>query len=403
MSTELSVKELSVKDENFVRLKEQYPELETDENGMTHRERFLRRRLSIGLFLPTMSGGGSGHYPSALDLYAPTWDYNLECAARVDELGWDFIFPVGRWRGDGGDTHFQDFQLDVVSLTSGLAARTKRCMVFTTWHVLYGYHPMHVAKIGAGIDHVSGGRWGLNVVAGFKPSEVKMFGLPFVDREERYEMADEFVSMVKQLWDTEAPIDLDGKYYRGEDCIVLPGPVQDPRPLIINAGQSSEGFAFATRHADVVFIQGGSGSKSDDVQAVGEVVQRVRAVAAEKGRTLKVLLPVVLLARDTEEEALELRQRILDHADYEAAQNMLNVLTSGSALWAAHTLEPVVLGLGGFKLIGTPEKVADTLEQLSNVGVDGVQIILFDYKNDIEYFAKRIQPLLDERGLRDVI
>jgi dimethylsulfone monooxygenase len=396
------MKEAGDADVNFARLKAQYPALERDENGLTHRERFLRRRLSLGLFLPSMSGGGSGHYPTELGLYAPTWQYNLDCAQRVDELGWDFIFPVGRWRGGGGPTHFQEFQLDVISLTAALAARTQRCMVFTTWHVSYGYHPMHVAKTGVGIDHISGGRWGLNVVTGWKASEIQMFGIPFRDRAERYEQAAEFVSMLNRLWQSEVPIDLDGKYFTGKDCIVAPGPLQQPRPLVISAGQSEEGLAFAARQADVVFIQGGSGDRSDDVHAVGEVVMRVRGAAAAEGRSLKVLLPVVLLARDTEQEARALRQSILDHADYVAAENTLNDLTAGSQSWPAHTLEPVVLAIGGYKLVGTPEQVAETFEQLSAVGVDGIQLILFDYKHDIEYFAERIQPLIEARGLRDI-
>jgi dimethylsulfone monooxygenase len=399
---ENDIKDTHASEVNHARLKSQYPALERDEYGLTHRERFLRRRLSLGLFLPSMSGGGSGHYPTELGLYAPTWQYNLDCARRVDELGWDFIFPVGRWRGGGGPTHFQEFQLDVVALTAGLAAQTRRCMVFTTWHVSYGYHPMHVAKTGVGIDHISGGRWGLNVVTGWKSSEVQMFGLPFRERAERYELAAEFVSMLDALWRSEVPIDLEGKYFTGKHCIVAPGPLQQPRPLVINAGQSKEGLAFAAKHADVVFIQGGSGERSNDVQAVGEVVTRVRAAAASEGRTLKVILPVVLLARDTEEEAQALRQAILDHADFEAAENTLNDLTSGSQSWPAHTLEPVVLAIGGYKLIGTPEQVAETFERLSAVGVDGIQLILFDYKNDIEYFAARIQPLIEERGLRGI-
>ncbi|MBL5973762.1 MAG: LLM class flavin-dependent oxidoreductase [Candidatus Leucobacter sulfamidivorax] len=395
--------EVATPEENLALLKSQYPEPARDENGMTHRERFERRRLAIGLFLPTLSGGGSGHYASDLGLFAPTWQYNLDCARRVDELGWDFIFPVGRWRGTGGRIHFHELSLDVVSLTAALASQTERCMVFTTWHVSYGYHPMHVAKIGVGMDHISSGRWGLNVVTGWKPSEVQMFGLPFRDRAERYRMAGEFVSMLDRLWAAEEPIDLEGEYFQGKDCVVTPDLLGGRKPLIINAGQSEEGLAFAAEHADVVFIQGGSGDRSDDVEAVREVVDRVRAAAGSRGRRLKVLLPVVMLVRDTEEEAQALRQEILDHADYEAAQNTINGLTEGSKSWPDHTLEPVVLGLGGFKMIGTPERIADLLEQLGDAGVDGVQLILFDYKNDIEYFAEKVQPLLEERGLRDIL
>jgi len=385
-------------------LKSQYEAPAKDAEGLTDRERFLRRKLALGLFLPSMSGGGGGHYPTELGLYAPTWQYNLACSQRVDELGWDFIFPVGRWRGSGGRTHFQEFSLDVISLTAGLAARTKHCMVFTTWHVTYGMHPMHVAKIGAGIDHVSGGRWGLNVVTGWKPSEVGMFGLPFVDKESRYRMADELLTMVEVLWEADDFVQLDGEFFHGTDCLVYPKPLQDPKPLVVSAGQSAVGLEFAAKHADVVFIQGGSGDRSEDVSAVAEVVQTVRAAAAAQGKDrLKVLLPVVLGARDTAEEAEAFRAEIIRLGDFDAARNVLGDLVSGSESFSEQTLEPVILGVGGFKLFGTPERVADVFEQLSEAGVDGIQLILFDYLNDIEYFASRIQPLLEARGLRDVV
>ena len=389
--------------ESFQRLKTQYPKPSVDEHGMSHRDRFLRRKLALGLFLPSMSGGGGGYYPSDLSLYAPTWEYNLACAKRCDEMGFDFIFPVGRWCGDRGPSLFNEFSQDVVSLTAGLAAHTKRCMVFTTWHISYHFHPMHVAKIGAGIDHISGGRWGLNVVTGWKEREVAMFGRPFAPREERYRLGDEFVSMVKQLWTTDEMIDLDGEYFKGRGCRVLPKPLQEPHPLIINAGQSKEGIDFATNHCDVIFILGGSGAQSSDLDEVSRVVERVRAAAKEKSRSeVKVLLPVVLIARDSEKEALAFRQKILDHADYEAAENMRSALLSGSGSYTKHTLEEVILGIGGFKVFGTPEQALEAFSRLSAAGVDGIQLVFFDYLEDLDYFAEGILPLLEEAGLREV-
>ena len=59
-------------------------------------------------------------------------------------------------------------------------------------HILYGWHPLHLAKFAASIDHMSHGRWGLNVVTGYKKSEYEMFGLSPIEHDLRYEMADEF-------------------------------------------------------------------------------------------------------------------------------------------------------------------------------------------------------------------
>jgi FMNH2-dependent dimethyl sulfone monooxygenase len=179
--------------------------------------------------------------------------------------------------------------------------------------------------------------------------------------------------------------------------------VQRPHPLVVNAGQSPEGIAFATRHCDVIFVQGGQGDASSDVGAVREVVQAVRVAAADAGRSLRVILPVVLICRDTEREALDLRRRILEHGDYEAAGNLLSALTTGSESWPRQTLEPVVLGIGGFKFFGTPEQAADVLLRLSAAGVDGVQLEFWRYYEEIGYFGERVLPLLEQAGLRDFV
>jgi FMNH2-dependent dimethyl sulfone monooxygenase len=349
-----------------------------------------------------MSGAGGGYFPTNLDAGTePTFSYNLRCAQLVDRLGFDFIFPVGRWAGDGGRTLFNEFTLEVLTLTTALAALTERVMVFTTWHISYHFHPMHVAKMGATIDHISGGRWGLNIVTGWKEREALMFGKPLAPREERYRLGAEFTTMVKRLWSEDEAIDLDGRYFSGRGCLVLPKPVQKPMPLLINAGQSAEGIEFATEHCDVIFIQGGSGEASSEISAVADVAARVRDEAARKGRQLKVVLPVVLICRDSEREALALRRQILDNADWEAAETMLRSLTAGSGSWPRHTLEPIVLGIGGFKFFGTPEQAAETLIALRAAGVDAVQFEFWRYAEEIEYFAERVLPLLEQAGLRE--
>jgi FMNH2-dependent dimethyl sulfone monooxygenase len=170
---------------------------------------------------------------------------------------------------------------------------------------------------------------------------------------------------------------------------------------VINAGQSAEGIAFATEHCDVIFIQGGSGDASSDIGAVSEVASRIRQEAARHGRRLKVVLPVVLICRDTEREALALRRQILEHADWEAAGTMLRSLTAGSGSWPRHTLEPIVLGIGGFKLFGTPDQAAETLVRLHAAGVDAVQLEFWRYLEEIDYFAERVLPLLEQAGLRE--
>jgi FMNH2-dependent dimethyl sulfone monooxygenase len=126
-------------------------------------------------------------------------------------------------------------------------------------------------------------------------------------------------------------------------------------------------------------------------------------VAREKKRELKVLMPVTIIARDSEKEARAFRQEILDHADYEAAKNMLGELTTGGGSWPQHTLEEVILGIAGFKMTGTPDYIVDTATRLSAAGIDGLQLTFFNYLEDLEYFGERILPAMNEAGLRTFI
>ena len=85
-------------------------------------------------------------------------------------------------------------------VSAGLSAVTKRILLISTVHILYAWHPLQLAKLGATLDQMSHGRWGINVVTGYKPSEFRMFGLESIEHDVRYEMADEFASLLGKLW-----------------------------------------------------------------------------------------------------------------------------------------------------------------------------------------------------------
>ena len=94
-------------------------------------------------------------------------------------------------------------------------------MLINTVHVLYAWHPLHLAKFGAALDHISGGRWGINVVTGYKPSEYRMFGLEPIEHDLRYAMADEFTTIMERLWTEDEELSFDGKVLA--DGARLPG------------------------------------------------------------------------------------------------------------------------------------------------------------------------------------
>lgn len=366
------------------------------------RARVARQPFLMGLFLPTLKGGWS--ISAAPRETSWTFDYNRRCAELVEELGFDFVFQVGQWTGEGGyggAIRYREEGLEPVTTTAGLAVATRRLMLVSTVHVLYGLHPLFVAKVGACIDHMSQGRWGINVVTGLHEAEAQRFGQTVLPHDQRYEVAEEFITLLKQLWTAEHAVNFDGRYFKALDAFVSPKPIQRPLPLIVSAGISPAGREFAARHADWLFVTNPvSANPGGELAELRAVIEDVKERAARHGRTIKTIINPYILCRDSEAEARAVRQAIIDQGDPVAAQNFLRSLVGGgSQSWRRRTLDEIYVG-GNLQVIGTPEQVVEQIVNLQRVGCDGIQVNFFDYLPDIGRFAEKILPLLQAAGLR---
>jgi FMNH2-dependent dimethyl sulfone monooxygenase len=178
--------------------------------------RAFSQPLMLGLFLPVQSGGWSASaLPRGTDW---TFEYNKQLTLRAEALGFDLVFALAEWLGKGGyggDIRYHDESLDAFITQAALASVTERIMLISTLHVLYGpWHPLHLAKFGATLDHISQGRWGLNLVTGHRHREHRRFGHEPIEHDQRYQQADEFIRVVQQLWATHDNVDFTGDYYR---------------------------------------------------------------------------------------------------------------------------------------------------------------------------------------------
>ena len=150
--------------------------------------RVLRQPLMLGLFLPIQNGGWT---PSTLPRTTSwTFDYNAALTRQAEALGFDLVFGLAQWApkgGHGGETRYRETSIDSFMTVSALAAVTNRILLISTIHVLYGpWHPVHLAKFGATLDHISGGRWGANIVTDHIAREAAMFGIARPDHGRRY-------------------------------------------------------------------------------------------------------------------------------------------------------------------------------------------------------------------------
>ncbi len=361
----------------------------------------LKQPLMLGLFLPLQSGAWS---PSTAPRGTSwTFDYNARCTVMAEQLGFDLVFGLAQWMGKGGyggQMAFREQSTDPLIASAGLAAITKRILLISTVHVLYGWHPLHLAKFGATIDSMSGGRFGLNVVTGYKKSEIEMFGLPPVEHDKRYEMADEFTSLLKRLWSEDEEITSNGQFWSMNRAFVAPKPVHG-RCILVNAASSGAGLAYATRHSDLIFITSPAGADLDKaVAALPAHNQRIKQSARDIGRDVRTIINPHVICRETEAEARAQYKAILDNQDPVAADNFHATFAGGDqSSWKGASRDQWVIG-GNVHIVGSPEQVVDGFLRLKAAGCDGVQVNFYDFLADLEFFGRRVIPSMHQAGLR---
>lgn len=351
-----------------------------------------RTPLQLGLFMPNCSN------MSAISTYRKvedewTYDSNRRIAQAAEAAGFDLLFPVSRWRGFGGETDYLGTSLETMTWASALLAVTERIRVFSTVHVPV-FHPVVVAKMGATLDHVGNGRWGLNLVSGWSKEEFGMMGMDLLPHAERYRRTTAFIEVLKGLW-TEPPgtFQHDSPWYHIENGYSLPQPVQRPHPPIANAGISEDARNMTARLCDWAFISPPS------VEATAAITADLAARAASHGRQLGCAAFPFVLWRESEDEAQAEIRRIIAHKDSVAVENWLGGLSLGSGSFDQFTLDMMVLGAGALPLIGTAEQVALKLKALHDSGLDAVLMVFQAYHDDTCRFAREISPLLREMGV----
>ncbi|MCE0762023.1 LLM class flavin-dependent oxidoreductase [Pseudonocardia kujensis] len=333
-----------------------------------------------------------------------SWDAGLSLARLADDMDFEAIVPVGRWRGFGGETNFNGEQQEPYAWAAGVGAATEKAGVFVTSHVPT-VHPLFAAKQLTTIDHISHGRAALNIVAGWNSDEMAMFGIEQRPHDERYDVAQEWVDVMIKLWEHDGPIDFQGKYFDLKKAEISPGPVQRPRPVLMNAGGSGAGMHFGARNCDVIFVQPGLGEQP--IEEVKAKIDTFKKLARDEyGREILVWTLAYVVQEDTETEA----RRFLDHyvqekGDWTGAENLVRSMGIGdNQSIPAEVMEAMkyhfIAGWSGRPIVGTSEIVAEKLIELADIGADGVLLSWPRYLEDMAKFQEQTLPLLVEAGAR---
>jgi alkanesulfonate monooxygenase SsuD/methylene tetrahydromethanopterin reductase-like flavin-dependent oxidoreductase (luciferase family) len=358
-------------------------------------------KLKLGTFATNVSGAGA--ISTAEGLFDTTWPNVMELADMADRAGFEAIVPVARWRGFGGASDFNARCYETFTWAAGIGAQTTHPAVFSTCHVPT-IHPIVAAKQATTIDHITGGRFILNVVCGWFNPEMEMFGAPVKEHELRYDYAEEWIEIVKRLWTAEEGFDHIGRFFTIKDGIHLPKPIQDPFPPIMQAGGSPRGIDFAAKHANIAFVHIGR-----DLEAGAKQVEHLRTVARDKyGRELQVWNITNGVIADTDEEAAAyFKYYVEEKGDRVAADNLIQQLGMNSQTVPAHVWEAIkddfIAGWGGYQVIGTPDTVVDRLTLLPEIGIDGTLLVFARFRDDLRRFISDVVPRLEDKGLREAV
>ena len=360
---------------------------------------FGHRRLKLGTFCTNVSGAGT--ISTMEGVFEVNWENVKKTAALADDMNFEAIVPLARWRGFGGVTDFNGAQFESLTFAAAVSALTTYPSVFSTVQVP-SVHPVLAAKQATTIDHVSGGRFSLNVVTGWSRRDVELFGSPLLEHDQRFVVADEWLTLMKLLWTSDEPVDFDGKFFQVKDALQRPRPIQ-PYPALMNASSSSIGRNFAAKHFDVIFIP----LKGRDPQSIREQVQSYREFArTEFGREVKIWINSYVIVGDSQEDAeRQFNYCVHEKGDWVAANNMLRELgLTGNATINPEFLKKItfdiIAGWGGLKLLGTCEKIVSDLKMLVEAGVDGTLLTWPNFIGGMQRFKEEVHPLLVQEGLR---
>ena len=356
---------------------------------MAQDENNERDGLQLGIFMPNCS---ATYHISSYKPEPDDWTFtsNKRIALAAEQAGFNFLFPVSRWRGFGGTTNYMGYSQETMTWAAALLAVTQTIRVYSTVHVPV-FHPLVAAKMGATLDHISQGRWGINIVSGWNAHDFDMMGVELLPHQERYARTADFISILRGLWTAEpGTFSYDSPWYNITDGYVMPQPVQKPHPPIVNAGSSADARDVVARLCDWIFLS------PPNIEATREMTADIRERAQAHRRTVLSAGCPFVLWRDTEKEAQEEKQRIIDAADDVALANWARGLGLESGSFDSFTKEMFVIGGGALPIVGTAEQVAEKLARLYRLGLDGVLLIFLSFYEDTVRFGKEIVPLLQQ-------
>jgi FMN-dependent oxidoreductase (nitrilotriacetate monooxygenase family) len=411
-----------------------------------------RRDLHLGLNAPGAgTHRGAWRWPLGNPLGHLDLDHWVPLANTPERGTFDALFLADLSTFTTPAEQGPSLALDPLVLLSTLARDTDRIGLVGTSLTTYD-HPFHVARRWSSLDHLSRGRAGWNAVTGANPASARNFGADeHPDRAVRYARADEFLGVVHDLWDSWEDgalvgdaaggryadaarihrIDHAGEHFQVEGPSLLPRSPQG-RPVQVQASASTGGLDLAARYAEVVFT---SAATFEDAERYATAVRRRLADRGRALNSLRILPGLVFTLGGTEAEA---RARWTELNALAGEQPLIwlagqvgvdpveldwdrplpeHVLATDEIAAGSRGARDIIVGLGRRErltvrkllervsgwhrlVIGTPEQLADTIEEWFATGlVDGFNLMPDVLPSGLDDFVEHVVPILRRRGL----
>ncbi|MFT5133343.1 MAG: alkanesulfonate monooxygenase [Gammaproteobacteria bacterium] len=310
-----------------------------------------------------------------------SYDYVKECTLLAERSGFDTLLLAEHF------IHPNGAKLDLVDAwtsATALAALTEKIEIIAA--VKPGLRaPGVMAKMTTNIDHISKGRFAINLVSAWWLPEYEMLGSPVLAHNERYARSAEYIDVMKGLW-TEDDFSYSGDFFDIKNASISPKALQQPHVPIYIGGESEQGRSLGARVADIFLING------RPPEQIKEIVTNMKQRAEQLGRTLRFGMSGFVICRDTEEAAETEFQRLLSlrHMDIKGADKeveMLKVLPD----------DVEKIGTNGGTaagLIGTPEQIAERMHEFESLGIETFLLQFHPTLEEIQRFASDVIPLL---------
>src|SRR5947209_13195545 len=416
----------------------------------------MKRQLHLNLFIHSRGHHeASWRHPAASPLALTDIRYYQDLAQRAEAALFDSIFLADQLALGEDVSQAARTWLEPVTVLAAVAAATCRIGMVATASTTYT-EPFNLARQFASLDHISNGRVAWNIVTSWLATAANNFGGEGqLSHADRYARGEEFMAVVKALWDSwadDAVIDdrASGRYARSDrirpinhkgDYYQVAGRLNTPRcpqgrPVLVQAGSSDTGRRFAARHAEAVFTAHMAKATAQEFYA------DLKRLAAAEGRNPEhvLILPGLspMLAA-TETEAQRLAREVNELTDPEVGRKRLSGRFGGhdfshlpldrplapedfpdpDTVQAARSRTEVILNLvrrdkptlrqllgylagarGHFVTAGTPEQIAALIEDWFTDGAaDGFNVMPPLLPAQLEVFSAEVIPILQRRGL----